>query len=106
MYRLPVYGHIAKTWLASTTLLCLNGLKSSLMLTRGPFLIWRVPKKRLGVMGPFSADLGLGDAAAPWFDETLGFGLNEEAFTFRRAAAVGDVGTSVRGVAEEDPEVL
>lgn len=33
------------------------------------------------------------------------FGLNDEAFTFNRAADVGDVGTSTWGVAEEEPEV-
>jgi hypothetical protein len=64
MYRLPLYGHIAKTWLASTTLFCLKGLKSSLMLTGGLFLIGRVPKNALGIVGPLSAGLGLGEAAA------------------------------------------
>jgi hypothetical protein len=32
---------------ASTTLLCLNGLKSSFTFTTGPFLIGRVPKNGL-----------------------------------------------------------
>lgn len=36
---------------ASTTLLCLKGLKSSFTLTGGPFLIKRVPKKGFGVVG-------------------------------------------------------
>ena len=33
-------------------------------------------------------------------------GLNDEALTFNRAADVGEVGASVRGVTEEDPELL
>jgi len=73
------------------------------------------PKKGLGGVGPLSAGLGLGDTvaeAAFGFGETglkafaFGFGLNDEALTFRRATAVGEVGASVRGVAEEDPELL
>lgn len=37
----------------------------------------------------------------------MGFGLNEEALTFNRAAAVGEVGgNSPRGVAEEEAEAL
>jgi hypothetical protein len=69
MYRFPEYGHNvavrkrkkdielqegrghnAPTWAASTTLLCLKGLKSSLICTGGLFLIDR-PKNGLGVAG-------------------------------------------------------
>ena len=43
-------GQNAPTWAASTTLLCLKGLKSSLICTGGLFLIGR-PKNGLGVVG-------------------------------------------------------
>jgi len=36
----------------------------------------------------------------------FGFGLKEDALTFKRAADVGEVGASVRGVTAEDPELL
>lgn len=66
MYRLPVYGHNAaedhvriltneeilcdaQTCGASTTLLCLNGLKSSLTFTGVLFLMGLVPKNGFGV---------------------------------------------------------
>lgn len=52
--------------LASTTLLCLNGLKSSLMCT-GPFLGGLVPKNGFG--GP------CGDASAPF---TFGDAVDDE----------------------------
>lgn len=43
----------AQTCAASTTLLCLNGLKSSLMCAAVFFLIGRVPKKGFGVVGAY-----------------------------------------------------
>lgn len=61
MYRLPEYGHDVATCAASTTLLCLKGLKSSLICTGGLFLIGRVPKNGLGVVGAESDLLVLGD---------------------------------------------
>lgn len=107
---------MAATSLALATLLCLNGLKSSLTLTGVPFLIGRLPKKGLGAVGTLSAARGLGDTAAEaalGLGETglkafaFGFGLNDDALTFKRAADVGEVGgTSVRGVTAEDPELL
>jgi len=36
----------------------------------------------------------------------FGFGLNDEALTFKWAADVGEVGTSIRGVTEVDPELF
>jgi uncharacterized protein with LGFP repeats len=89
---------MAETCEASTTLLCLNGLKSSLMWTGVLFLKGRVPKKGLGVEG-LNSDLGLGETDAEadgvGFGEAEGFatGLNEEALTFNLFAAVfGDTG--------------
>lgn len=49
---------------ASTTLLCLKGLKSSLTLTGVLFLMTRGPKKGLGVAGADSALCGLGETEA------------------------------------------
>lgn len=48
---LPASYANLQTCEASTTLLCLNGLKSSLMWTGVLFLIGRAPKKGLGVEG-------------------------------------------------------
>jgi len=78
----------------------------------------RVPKKGLGVVGIDSA-FGLGDTEAEAEAEvTLGFGdevplefgLNDEAFTFKRlfAAVVGDMGVVMPAEAgpglESEPE--
>jgi len=107
MYRLPEYGHNVATWAASATLLCLKGLKSSLIFTSGLFLIERVPKNGLGVVGAESDLLALGDdvdAGVGAFilgeGDTLGLGLNDEALTFNRLATVfGEAGT-MAGLAE------
>jgi hypothetical protein len=63
MYRFPLYGHTADMVEASGTLLCLNGLKSSLIATGVLFLMGRVPKNGLGV-AETGSDLGLGEAEA------------------------------------------
>jgi len=78
----------------------------------------RVPKKGLGVVGTDSA-FGLGDTDAEgevtlgFGDEelglkafALGFGLKDEAFTFKRlfAAVVGDIGVMTPAEPEPEPE--
>jgi len=55
-------------------------------------------------LGEADATLGLGETGLNAF--AFGFGLNDEALTFKRAADVGEVGASVRGVTEGDPELL
>jgi hypothetical protein len=107
-YRLPLYGHIAVILLASATLLCLKGLKSSLTWTAA-FLTTFVPKKGLGV-GVDSAGLTCGDAEAEAEAEAVlgigevgpgvkafafGFGRKDDAFAFSRFVEVGEVGTVV-----------
>jgi len=81
------------------------------MFTGGLFLMGRVPKKGLGVAGIDSA-FGLGDTEAEtevtlaFGDEVpLGFGLNDEAFTFKRlfAAVVGDMGAVIPEAAAPAP---
>jgi len=71
----------------------------------------RVPKKGLGAVGIDSA-FGFGDAEAEaevtlgcGGEELLGFGLNDEAFTFKRlfAAVVGDIGVVIPAVLAPDP---
>jgi len=100
-YRLPLYGHIAVMLLASATLLCLKGLKSSLMWTVA-FLTIFVPKKGLGVAGVDSAGLTRGDAEAEaevvlGIGEVgpFGFGRKDDAFAFSLFVEVGEVGTVV-----------
>ena len=59
---------------ASATLLCLKGLKSSLMCTTGPFLGGFVPKNGFGgPCGDGSAPLTFGDAV----DDEVPFGLGD-----------------------------
>lgn len=96
---------MAETAEASTTLLCLKGLKSSLICTGGLFFNIRVPKKGLGgpvcTAGSLLLGLGLGETDAidgPLTGDAaegengLLVGLNELAFTFSLLIPVGEIG--------------
>jgi hypothetical protein len=80
---------------ASATLACLNGLKSSLTLTRGVFLIALVPKKGLGPasfgLGELELLFGLGeDEGAPGVNAfALGLGLKVGALAFQLCCWAG-----------------
>jgi hypothetical protein len=105
-YRLPLYGHIAVILLASATLLCLKGLKSSLTWTVA-FLTTFVPKKGLGIgvdsagltRGDVEAEaevvLGIGEVGPGVKAFAFGFGRKDDAFAFSRFVEVGEVGTVV-----------
>lgn len=85
-------GH-AHTWAASTTLLCLNGLKSSLMCAAVFFLIGRVPKNGFGAAGAYPEGAVSPHAHHPKHTRTSDFGFGDtdaDAMLWLEALGLGD----------------